>query len=136
MAKVWNEKDNYFIILNEIFTDNPNVEYIQNILESIDKAQLNKIFYDTIWPLLHWTADVGHVDVAKILLDYNYDINYEGVNGRTAIIDAIIKGNYNMVKFLIEQGINLQTRYWNQTPLEFSRMYNNAEITALLENNS
>jgi ankyrin repeat protein len=55
---------------------------------------------------LHWAADAGDVDKARILLDAGANVNErtEDIDGDTPLIKAASKGRLEMVRFLLERG--------------------------------
>ena len=54
-------------------------------------------------PLIE-AANLSETDVAKFLLDHGANPNQTGVLGHTALRDAIIMGDYSMVKVLLQAG--------------------------------
>lgn len=60
---------------------------------------------------LHRAAICGHIEVARRLLDApGVDINVRYLES-SALMDAIVKGKYEMAKFLIQRGANTNFQY-------------------------
>ncbi|CCH62189.1 hypothetical protein TBLA_0G02500 [Henningerozyma blattae CBS 6284] len=69
---------------------------------------------------LQIACDKGKYDLAKKLLEENYDVNYQDNAGNTALHEAALNGYLDIVKLLIEYGadINLQSyELFKDTPL-------------------
>lgn len=54
----------------------------------------------------------NNIDIAKVLINNGADINYLN-NGKTAIINASYNGDGDLVKFLVENGANVDPRVNN-----------------------
>lgn len=57
---------------------------------------------------LHLAVLSGHIDIVKILISNNADINIsDGFLGQTTLGCAVSSGNIDMAKFLIENGVDI-----------------------------
>ena len=57
-----------------------------------------------IGTLLHIAAAGGNYEVAKLLIEYDADVNAKCRTGRSPLHDAALFGHLNIVKLLIENG--------------------------------
>lgn len=60
--------------------------------------------FDDGMTALHWAADRGHVDVAKLLLDNSADVNARDECGQTPLHYAASCGHEAIVKILLQHG--------------------------------
>ncbi|GFR40273.1 hypothetical protein Agub_g453 [Astrephomene gubernaculifera] len=51
---------------------------------------------------LHWAAELGHIDVAELLIDYGVDVKAVECNGRTAVHLAARSGDRAMLECIME----------------------------------
>lgn len=60
---------------------------------------------------LHFAAELGSLEVAKLLIENGADVNVKGENGSTPLHQAVLKHNTNIVAFLISKkaDVNAQT---------------------------
>jgi ankyrin repeat protein len=84
---------------------------------------------------LHAAAYAGRTEAAKLLIEHHIDINKQGpYNGYTALHDAIWQNHIETAAVLIEAGADLNLKsHSGETPLQFARAKNRAEIAALIE---
>lgn len=74
------------------------------------------------------------LEVAKILIDAEIDLNAQSINGKTALHYAMGKNKTELVKLLVESGANVNIRdNKNMTLLDYAKRKNNGEIIKLLE---
>ena len=86
---------------------------------------------------LHWAAEKGYADVARVLIDAKIDIHLvTKKNGNTALITATLSGQYEIVEILIKAGsdINYKNYYGNSAILVIDKN-NIPEILQLLIDN-
>ncbi|KPA15410.1 Ankyrin-1, partial [Candidatus Magnetomorum sp. HK-1] len=89
-------------------------------------------YFDNIeTPLIH-AVKLGEIKIAKELLKAGANVNGQDKNNRTALYAAIEKGNYNLVKLLIDHGIKITYFDKEKTPLIHAAMLGNERITKLL----
>jgi len=70
----------------------------------MDHEQSNKIIYSSI---IEYIINQNNLDLLKLFIPKYYDINKIGANDNTSLTYAIPKGNERMVKYLIENGDNI-----------------------------
>ena len=58
--------------------------------------------------LLMWASKDGYIDLVKILLDNNVDVNYQNEAGVTALILATYNNYLEIVKLLVEAGADVK----------------------------
>jgi ankyrin repeat protein len=70
---------------------------------------------------LHFAAQQGVVETAKILLDAGADINVPHSEHGSALIIAIASGHEEMARYLVEQGADVNVKDgWGITPLHYA----------------
>lgn len=71
---------------------------------------------------IHKAVLLKDLDIVKLFLDYNADINIqEPLQGNTPINLAIFNKDFQMVSFLKEAGANLEIKNsWGMTSLEYA----------------
>jgi len=110
-----------------IITDTLNNRYILlNILkfkiDDITKYKMVKILIDKCdvnaknnWDetALMYSAEIGHVECVKLLIDKGCDVKAKYIYGCTALMIATFYGHYKCVELLIENGcdVNAKTIY-------------------------
>jgi ankyrin repeat protein len=84
---------------------------------------------------LHAAAYAGRTEAARLLIQYNVEVDKQGpYNGYTALHDAIWQNHVETAKVIIDAGANLGLKNnAGQTPLEFARTRGQKELVALLE---
>ena len=84
---------------------------------------------------LHTACYYGNAEAVKILLDHNKNIvNYQSDNdGWTPLDDAVLKGNIQIVKLLIEYGADPRVpNFKDETPIDMATKFGKGEIVKLL----
>jgi uncharacterized protein len=88
---------------------------------------------------LNEAATAGHVDIAKYLLSCGAELDVSDPRSNP-LFGAIMSGNLEIVKLLIENGIDTQVKYsgesmQNMDALAFAVERGQTEIAALLQGN-
>lgn len=93
---------------------------------------------NTLMTPLHYAVDWGNLNIVKKLIDKGADIEMKQSNGQTALVRAVTYDKYDIAKYLIQIGANLEVSckypYVNNmigTPLHFA-LWNNNFIGAKL----
>lgn len=86
--------------------ENGHVETIRYLLQSGHSPNCRNKFNS--WTPLHFAASQGHVEIAKLLIQYKCDINARDDVGRTALHYASAKGHADVVELLILSGIDTE----------------------------
>ena len=84
---------------------------------------------------LHYAAEYGHLDIAKILLENSADIHLlDGTKSSlTALHKSICFGHKEVASFLIEKGANIDQKDGSGwSPLHLAILYNQGEIAEIL----
>lgn len=86
---------------------------------------------------LHWAAEKGFTDIAKILIDAKININLATKeHGNTAIISAALNGQYEIVNILIKAGSDINYKNYSGNSAILAINKNNIpEILQLLIDN-
>ena len=74
---------------------------------------------------LIWAVINNHLEIVKVLLEWEADPNLQGYNGYTPLIHAASRGNLEIVKVLLE---------WNANPYLFDHDGNNSLLWAIRRN--
>jgi ankyrin repeat protein len=95
-----------------------------------DKPDL--VFSKDVTPL-HWAAQLGLTEMAKLLLANKAEVNALDSNGNTPLCDAAVKGYKNMVELLLAQGADVDARGDNgATPLSAAANQGKTDVAELL----
>lgn len=80
--------------------------------------------------LLHFCK---HVEIFKLLLEYDFDVNHKNNNGFTSLHIASEKGNLEIINMLIDKGalLNIKTRF-GDTPLHYAIQNEHEDASKLL----
>ena len=85
------------------------------------------------WTPLNIACNFGHVEIVKILIEKNIDINIPNNDGWTPLNTACIQGHKEIVKILIEKDIDIDIPNndgW--TPLNTACFFGHTEIIKML----
>ncbi|XP_021695049.1 uncharacterized protein LOC110674850 [Aedes aegypti] len=116
-----------------------NIQYGYNFIRVhkllIDKFGVNSkyIFHGTP---LHTAAYNGYIEMVKLLIDHNVNIDTKDDAGRTPLHRASRNGHHEVVKLLIDNGANVNTtdnEGW--TPLHYASRNGQLEVVKLLIDN-
>ncbi|KAL3616113.1 hypothetical protein CASFOL_040407 [Castilleja foliolosa] len=81
-----------------------------------------------------YAAEVNDIDLLKQIVQYGGDVLQPNAIGSNALHNAISKDNVEIVKFLIEQGADVDKQdIYNNTPRDLANHFGNEEILALLQ---
>ncbi|GKS78983.1 hypothetical protein wHma_09900 [Wolbachia pipientis] len=104
-------------------------EYID---QHIDKYNVNRELLDKL-PLLSWAACKNSVNVAQLLLSIGADIDIRCDQNWTPLHYAVSAGQYDMVRFLVNQGASILAKDNNvKTPLRIVNELGNTEVANFL----
>lgn len=81
---------------------------------------------------LHCVVGWGDLSAAKALIDAGIDVNKAGDLGYTPLHVACMRGNVEMVKFLIDKGANLFALSEGDTPFATARLGGHDHVCDLL----
>jgi len=79
-------------------------------------------------------TETNDINIIKSLLkDNDININIQNQLGITALMNASMIGNTEIVKFLIDSGADIEsTNIYNETPILFPIAYRHTEVVQLL----
>lgn len=81
------------------------------------------------WTAAHFSARENTVDVMRILLKYNADIDISNNDLKTPLMIAVAHGSCNSVVFLLENGANYNLKdKFGHTTLEIARYEHNCDV--------
>jgi ankyrin repeat protein/beta-lactamase regulating signal transducer with metallopeptidase domain len=142
-----NEAKPYFPERNRYAAINPGIDAILNpILDAVktgDQATIKALIKDNPALVfsrdsargtpLHWAAEYGQKDVAKLLLANKADVNARNGNGETPLHVAAIIGSRVMVELLLAIGSDVNaTANGGLTPLHYAAKSGNKDAAELL----
>ncbi len=80
------------------------------------------------------TANRGHAEIVKLLIESGADVHARGVYGETVLDAAMESCNTEIIRLLLEHGFDVQGPVWeNVTPLHVAAgMFHNSELVELL----
>jgi len=83
---------------------------IQTIKGLIEHNNINAKYCSHRETLLHWAARRNFPNIVRYLIDSGALVNELDRYGGTPLFDAINSGNMDMVKYLLENGANVEYR--------------------------
>ena len=83
---------------------------------------------------LMYASTEGHLDLLKILLDNQADINAEDYSKSTPLHLASFNGHLSIVENLVEEGADINSQdKWGNTPLDLAKQYCELDIANYLQ---
>ena len=72
---------------------------------------------------LHYAAQIGNIELGKLLIAAHVDVNHAGIDGWSAILAAVVNSHHEFVKLLITAGadINVTRGPQGNRPLFYAR---------------
>ncbi|WP_341823711.1 ankyrin repeat domain-containing protein [Wolbachia endosymbiont (group A) of Agelastica alni] len=127
------------ILINKVIEDG-QFDVVKNFLKKTAKktSMKDKNEWRIRWKLLHYAAYNGELNIVKdlfsLLLEKSGDVNVkEGYYNYTPLHCAVYYNRHEMVKFLIEQGANIEARtMYSDTPLHIAARYCGLDMVKLL----
>lgn len=113
------KKDFSEFILNEnllhIAAEVGNLEILKFLLDKVGKSFIDQFDDMSKTPLII-AADKGHLNIVKYLVSGGAEINarQEGKIGNTVLREIIETADYEMIRFLLENGANPCIKGWMQ----------------------
>lgn len=102
--------------------------------KKIDPVENSMVVESNLTFELIWAASTGDISEIKRTIALGVDINKGDYDNRTALHLAAAEGHYDVIKYLIDKGANIDaTDRWNMTPLDDAKANNNDSIIALLQ---
>jgi len=115
--------------------DNNDIEYVKHIINNTD-VNIDSAQYTTGNTALNYAAIHNKLDIVKLLIKADANIEKTNDDGQTPLYSAVLHGNIEIVKFLIDSGANINTAesisHHNPLHLALSSYYFN--IATLLIN--
>jgi len=112
------------IVLNDMAT-------VQTLIAG--GADVNEKSPENFSPL-HWAAEHGRTEIARLLIDKGADVNLRSENYGTPLMVASYRGHKEIVRLLLEKGANaVATDAYGKTALNYAQEYQFAEIVRILK---
>jgi ankyrin repeat protein len=105
----------------------PNVEYLLSIGFEVNKLDMYKSMP------IHWAVQEGNLEIVELLSKHGAALDVVDCEGQSPLYIASSENHINIVKFLINQKVNLELNS-GTTPLIIACCYNNYEIVIELLN--
>lgn len=104
------------------------------IQKRFNTIQFNKLSKQELVSVAIRASAAGDLPVLKQLVkEAKYDLNLGDYDNRTPLHLAAAEGKLEVVKFLVENGANVNTvDRWNSTPLNEAEKYNHKEVSEYL----
>ena len=82
---------------------------------------------------LHLASRMGHLEVARLLVEHGADVTVENQYGRTPLHWAVQDGGSDVVRFLVEHGADVTVQdYDGSTPLHWAAREGSVDVVRLL----
>lgn len=103
------------------------------ILKKNASLEINA-FHPLGFTLLHLAAVRNRMEVLKKLIKYGAEVNITTWEQRTTLYEAVVNGNFEMVRFLLDNGASLKLDYENSkfNPLHWAASVGKVDIVELL----
>lgn len=128
-------KEEYKLDPNSLITALVNKNY-KRAKEMIENGvDINFLAGSGFTPLM---CSIGNIEIMKLLLEKNVDVNMKNRFSLTALIAAVIINDENAVKLLLDNGADINVVYSvnNSTPLMLAVKNNNRNIIRMLKEKS
>ena len=104
---------------------------LQNIKEFINKDQINED--NGGWPLIHWAAHFGHLDIVIYLHQNGSQIDIKAHDEWTPIYEAARAGHCEIVKYLHQHGAQIDVKdKYGWSPINLAILNGNLEVASYL----
>ena len=116
---------------------NGNLQKVKALLKENPKLVSSKGEFSTgkcgDWTPLHYAAEQGHKDIAKLLLANKADVNAKAEDGRSPLHWAAWNGHKELVELLLAHGVQANARGEDdKTPLHWASKQGHPDIVELL----
>jgi len=106
------------------------------ILEALLKHQpsiVNSVTESDKFTPLHCSAQVGHMDGVKLLVEYGADIDAQNKWGGTPLLLAVMQNHPHVVRYLVQQGAATDVEdKWKRSAIDVARDMGSSELLELL----
>lgn len=115
---------------------NINIKLFELILENT--INVNELSINKYNALSYAISEKSDINLIKLLINHNIDINVEHLNKTSPLILSCIRNDYNIIKLLIQNGadVNKQCRYGFTALMECCLKNNYKSMKLLLKSNA
>ncbi|XP_057319438.1 putative ankyrin repeat protein RF_0381 [Microplitis mediator] len=116
--------------------ENENDRIVELLI--INKANVNQIIEVgcSSNSALYKAVEISNLNIVKLLINApSIDVNLSIDSHEPLLHEAIRQNNYEIIKYLIEHGVNINTGYKYDTPLNIAIINGNKEVVKLLIEN-
>ncbi len=108
------------------------VEFFYNIDNTVINSVSNCMYGDN-WTLLQMASKCGHVEIVKFLLaKVDLDYSVSKFDNKTTVHYAAKEGHLEIIKLLEDDGVDLNVKSCNGTPIELAYIHRHFDIVKYL----
>ena len=88
--------------------ENNDIDHVKHLINNTD-VNIDSAQYPTENTALNYAAIYNNLDIVKLLVKADANLEIANEDGQTPLYSAVLHGNIEIVKFLIDSGANINT---------------------------